>query len=118
MITDDYEFRAKIDSDLEAHRAARKILQVEEFASREQLKKAYRRAVLMYHPDRNPNDRDAHKRFLLVKCAYELLAQHRPCRMLLEQIKSWPGVPEDDKYKLDNAFGYFLWWRNKFFNCT
>ncbi len=113
---DDYEFGERINRDLEARRAARKILGVEELASQEQLKKAYRRVCLKYHPDHNPNDEDAHKKFLLVKCAYGLLAKDQPCDMLLEEIRTWPGVPEDNKYKLDNLWGYFLWWREKFFD--
>jgi preprotein translocase subunit Sec63 len=115
MIKDDYEFGERINRDLQARRAARKILGVEELATKEQLKKAYRRASLKYHPDHNPNDSDADKKFVLVKCAYELLAEDKPCDILLEEIKSWPGVPEDDKYKLDNLWGYFLWWRERFF---
>jgi len=115
MIKDDYGFGERINRDLQARRAARKILGVEELATKEQLKKAYRRASLKYHPDHNPNDCDADKRFVLVKCAYELLSEDKPCDILLEEIKSWPGVPEDDKYKLDNLWGYFLWWRERFF---
>lgn len=115
MIKDDYEFGEKITRDLEAQRAACKILGVEEDASEEALKKAYRQASLKYHPDRNPNDDNAAKRFLLVKCAYKLLTKDEPCDMLLEEIRTWPGVPEDDKYKLDNLWGHFLWWREKFF---
>jgi preprotein translocase subunit Sec63 len=115
MLKDDYDFRARINRDLQARRAARKILGVEENATEEELKKAYRQASLKYHPDRNPNDNDAGKKFTLINCAYELLAEDKPCSMLLEEIKSWPGVPEDDKYKLDNPWGHFLWWREKFF---
>ncbi|OHB59532.1 MAG: hypothetical protein A2167_04110 [Planctomycetes bacterium RBG_13_46_10] len=115
MIKDDYEFGEKINRDLEVRRAARKILGVEEFASKEVLKQAYRRASSKYHPDHNPNESDANKKFMLVKCAYELLAEDKLCEMLLEEIKSWPGVPEDDKYRLDNIWGHFLWWREKFF---
>ena len=115
MKRNDYEFGERITRNLEARRAARKILGVQEGAGEEVLKKAYRRASLKYHPDHNPNDSDAHKKFLLVKCAYELLAKDKPGEMLLEEIKSWPGVPEDDKYKLDNLWGHFLWWREKFF---
>ncbi len=115
MKKDGYEFREMISSDLETRRAACKVLGVSEDASAEVLKKAYRRASLEYHPDHNPNDSDAHKKFLLVKCAYKLLAEDEPCEMLLEEIKSWPGAPEDDKYKLDNPWGHFLWWREKFF---
>jgi preprotein translocase subunit Sec63 len=115
MQRDDYEFGEKIARDLQARRAAREILGVEEDANKATLRKAYRRASLKYHPDHNPNDPDAHSKFLLVKCAYELLAKDKPCPELLEQIKSWPGVPKDEKYNLDNLWGHFLWWREKFF---
>ena len=82
MKRDNYEFGERISSDLEARRVARKVLGVEENASEEALKKAYRQASLQFHPDHNPNDGDAHKKFLLVKCAYRLLAEDEPCEML------------------------------------
>ena len=113
---DDYEFGERITRDLQARRAARKILGVREDADKKAVKKAYRRVSLRYHPDHNPNDIDADKKFVLVKCAYELLAEDKPCDMLLKEIKSWLGVPEDGKYKLDNLWGHFLWWREKFFD--
>jgi hypothetical protein len=53
---------------------------------------------------------------MLVNCAYELLTEDKPCPRLLEKISLWPGVPEDDKYKLDNPWGHFMWWREKFFD--
>ncbi|MFA5238184.1 MAG: DnaJ domain-containing protein [Phycisphaerae bacterium] len=114
MIKNDYEFGERITRDLQARCAARKILGVEEGVAKEALKKAYRQASLKYHPDRNPNDKDADKKFVLVNCAYELLAEDKPCQRLLEEIKLWSGVP-DDEYKLDNPWGHFLWWREKFF---
>jgi hypothetical protein len=115
MTKDDYDFGERIARDLQARRAACKILGVDEDASKEVLKKAYRRASLKYHPDHNPNDENADKKFMLIKCAYELLAEDKPCDRLLEEIKSWPGVPEDDEYDLNNLWGHFLWWREKFF---
>jgi preprotein translocase subunit Sec63 len=115
MIRDDYEFGERITRELEARRAARQILGIDEDATKEQLKRAYRKACLKHHPDRNRQSSEANRKFLLVNCAYELLEEDRPCELLLEEIKSWPGVPEDDKYKLDNLWGHFLWWREKFF---
>ncbi len=115
MIKDDYEFGLRITRDLQARQAASKILGVEEGANKEALKKAYRQASLRYHPDHNPNDNNAEKKFVLVKCAYELLTEDKPCEMLLEEIRSWPCAPEDAKYRLDNPWGHFLWWREKFF---
>jgi len=116
MIKDDYEFGERITRDLQARDAACKILGVEEMATKEELKKAYRRTAMKFHPDKNINDPDANKIFTLVKCAYELLAEDKPCPALLEEINCWPGVPEDNKYKLDNLWGHFLWWREKFFS--
>jgi len=115
MKRDDWDFMERINLDLEARRMAGKILGVKETASKKELKKAFRRTAMEFHPDKNPDDPNASKKFILVKCAYELLVKGKPCPELLEEINSWPGAPEDDKYKLDNLWGHFLWWRDKFF---
>ena len=115
MKRDDREFMERISLDLEMRRIASKVLDVNETADKGQLKEAYRRVAMKFHPDKNLNDPDSNKKFILVKCAYELLAEDKPCLQLLEEINSWLGVPEDDKYKLDNLWGHFLWWREKFF---
>lgn len=115
MLKEDYEFGERINRDLEARRTARKILGVKERSNNKDLKRAYRRMAKKYHPDKNPGDQSANKKFILVKCAYELLAKDEPCPALLEQIRSWSSVPDDDKYVLDNPWGHFLWWREKFF---
>jgi hypothetical protein len=113
---DDLEFMERITRDLAARKAACQVLGVSEGAGKEDLKKAYRKASMKYHPDHNQDDAEAAKRFVLVKCAYELLAEDKPCPQLLKQINTWDGVPEDEKYKLDNPWGHFLWWREKFFS--
>ena len=116
MKRDDAEFMKRITIDLQARRMACKVLGVEEMASKEELKRVYRRTSMEFHPDKNLNDADANKKFTLVKCAYELLAEDKPCPELLEEINSWPGVPENDKYNLGNPWGHFLWWREKYFD--
>jgi len=113
---DDFEFMERITRDLEARKAASKVLGVFEDADKNDLKKAYRKTSMKYHPDHNQHDPSANKKFALVKCAYELLAEDKPCPELLEEINTWEGVPEDGKYKLDNPWGHFLWWREKFFD--
>jgi molecular chaperone DnaJ len=42
-------------------------------ASTEEIKKAYRQMALKYHPDRNPDDKDAEERFKEAAEAYEIL---------------------------------------------
>jgi len=111
----DLDFMDRINRDLTARKAARKLLGVPENASKEQLKRAYRRAARAHHPDHNTNTKEANRKFALVKCAYELLAFDTPCDALLAEMDAKPGASEDDQYNLDNPWGHFCWWREKFF---
>lgn len=50
------------------------VLGVPRTASEDDLKKAYRRCAMKYHPDRNPGDAAAEAAFKECKEAYEVLA--------------------------------------------
>src|SRR5580704_12370964 len=49
------------------------VLGVEKGASLEDLKKAYRKMAMKYHPDRNPGDKQAESKFKEAAEAYEVL---------------------------------------------
>ncbi len=50
-----------------------KVLDVPKTATEAEIKKAYRRLAMKYHPDRNPGDAEAEERFKEAKEAYEVL---------------------------------------------
>ena len=50
-----------------------KILGVERNAGEEDIRKAYRKLAMQYHPDRNPNDKQAEERFKEINEAYQVL---------------------------------------------
>jgi len=50
------------------------VLGVSKNAPKEDIKKAYRKQALQYHPDRNPGDKDAEEKFKEAAEAYEVLS--------------------------------------------
>ena len=49
------------------------ILEISSLASKDEIKKAFKKQALKYHPDKNKNDIDAKNKFILINKAYETL---------------------------------------------
>jgi len=50
-------------------------LGVKQDATMDEIKRAYRQLAKKYHPDKNPGDEKAAKRFVRIAAAYEILAE-------------------------------------------
>lgn len=57
------------------------VLGVEKSASQEEIKKAYRKKALQFHPDRNPGDPSAEKKFKEISESYEVLSDEKKRQM-------------------------------------
>jgi len=53
------------------------ILGISKSASKDELKKAYRKLAMKYHPDRNPDNKEAEIKFKEAKEAYEVLSDEK-----------------------------------------
>jgi len=58
-----------------------RVLEVDRGASTEEIKRAYRKLALRYHPDRNPGDPGAEDRFKAVNRSYEVLGDETRRRL-------------------------------------
>ena len=50
------------------------VLEVEKTATVEEIKKAYRKKAIQYHPDKNPGDKTAEEKFKEAAEAYDVLS--------------------------------------------
>ena len=50
------------------------VLGVGKDADAKEIKKAYRKLAMKYHPDKNPGDKDAEEKFKEINEAYEVLS--------------------------------------------
>jgi DnaJ-class molecular chaperone len=53
------------------------VLEVDKSASKDEIKKAYRKMAMKYHPDRNQGDKAAEEKFKEVNEAYQNLSDDR-----------------------------------------
>jgi curved DNA-binding protein len=71
-----------------------KILGVDKNASQKDIKSAYRRLARKYHPDLNPNDKDAKKNFQQVNEANEVLGDPEKRKKYDQYGKDWQHAAE------------------------
>lgn len=74
-----------------------KILEVDRNASADDIKKAYRKLARKYHPDLNPNDKEAETKFKQVNEANEVLSDLEKRKKYDQYGKDWKNAEEFEK---------------------
>uniref|UniRef100_A0A7C2FQS2 Chaperone protein DnaJ n=1 Tax=Thermus islandicus TaxID=540988 RepID=A0A7C2FQS2_9DEIN len=83
------------------------ILGVSREASQEEIKKAYRRLALEYHPDRHPGDKAAEERFKEINEAYAVLSDPEKRARYDRGLLGAPEVSPEDLFDLfAQVFGF------------
>jgi len=76
-----------------------KILGIDKSASPKDIKSAYRKLARKYHPDLNPNNKDANKNFQQINEANEVLSDPEKRKKYDQYGKDWQHADEFEKQK-------------------
>lgn len=83
-----------------------KVLGVGKEASQEEIKKAYRKLARKLHPDLNPNDEEAKKKFQQLNEANEVLSDPEKRKKYDQYGKDWPHAHEYENARQSGGAGF------------
>src|SRR5678816_2785918 len=92
-----------------------KILGIPNTATQDEIKKAYRKLARKMHPDLNPNDKEAHKKFQQINEANEVLSDPEKRKKYDQYGKDWKHAEEFEKAKQQQKQRTYPGGGNEFF---
>ncbi|MGI0108002.1 DnaJ C-terminal domain-containing protein [Salinimicrobium sp. WS361] len=81
-----------------------KVLELDKNATKSDIKKAYRKLARKYHPDLNPNDTAAQKKFQQINEAHEVLIDPEKRKKYDQYGKDWQHAEEFEKAKAQQQY--------------
>src|SRR6218665_3628967 len=88
-----------------------KILGVSKTATAEEIKKAYRKLAVKYHPDKNANDKSAEEKFKEVNEANEVLGDPEKRKKYEELGENWNYYQQRGQNQPESNAQDFDWWQ-------
>src|SRR6187200_189065 len=76
-----------------------KVLGINKNATTDEIKSAYRKLARKHHPDLNPNDKEAHKKFQQINEANEVLSDPEKRKKYDQYGKDWKHAEEFEKQR-------------------
>ena len=83
-----------------------KVLGVDKSATQEDIKKAYRKLARKLHPDLNPNDKEAHKKFQQINEANEVLSDPEKRKKYDQYGKDWQHAEQFEQSRQSGQQGF------------
>ena len=83
-----------------------KVLGLEKNAGQDDIKKAYRKLARKYHPDLNPNDKEANHKFQEINEAHEALSDPEKRKKYDEYGENWRQADQFEEAKRNQGAGY------------
>lgn len=91
-----------------------KLLEISKDASLNEIKKAYRKLAMKYHPDKNPNNKESEEKFKEIAQAYEILSD--PDKRQKYDKFGKEGLNGHSFTSANDLFGKFFSRNNGFYN--
>ena len=82
-----------------------KLLNINKTSTKEEIRKNFRKLVLIIHPDKNPNDPNASEKFRNLKNAYKILMNDEK-RKIYDETGEY-DENEDGTIDIDNTYNYY-----------
>src|SRR5664279_2043325 len=82
-----------------------KTLGIPKTASEEEIKKAYRKLARKLHPDLNPNDKEANRKFQQINEANEVLADPEKRKKYDQYGENWENAEQFEKANRSRSAG-------------